>query len=284
MEQHVGTISTLMAIFIFLTSYKGFQDSEFLDEYIFDVDGILIDKDYKRLISSGFLHGGWWHLIFNMFALISFGETVEMLFGLTNFLLLYFLSLVGGNLFALYIHRNHGDYRALGASGAISGVIFAAVVLMPTSKMGFMFIPVDFPMWLFGIIFVIASIFGIKGQVGNIGHEAHLGGAIVGILFTILLYPEVLQNNLWIVAALLIPSILFLTLLVRNPEIMLIDNYWGSEIAKAKDWWARRNEAQEDYVDPQEEVDRILMKIRKSGMESLTRQERATLDEFSKRS
>ena len=277
--EETGPIGTLLAIFIFLSSYKGFRDREFTEEYIFDIDRILIDKEYRRLLSSGFLHGGWFHLIFNLIALLSFSKEIELLFGAVNYLLLYFGSLIGGNLLSLYIHRNHGDYRALGASGAISGVVFSSVVLMPQSTISFVLIPIEIPSWLFGLAFVLISILGIKKQRDNIGHDAHLGGAIIGILATIVLYPSILSNNLWIVALLLIPSILFIILLIRNPNILLIDHYWGEGFARFKENLASRQE--EPSMDPEEELNLLLDKIGKKGIESLSKKERKRLDQLS---
>jgi len=277
--EETGTIGALLAIFLMLSSYKGFRDREFTEEYIFDVDRILIDKEYRRLISSGFLHGGWFHLIFNLIALLSFSKEIELLFGIVNYLILYFVSLIGGNLLALYIHRNHGDYRALGASGAISGVVFAAVVLHPESSISFVLIPIEIPSWFFGLAFVLISILGIKKQQDNIGHDAHLGGAIVGIIITIVLYPAILKTNLWIIALLLVPSLFFLVLLVRNPNILLIDHYWGEGLAKVKSAWANRQ--QEPQIDPEEELNLLLEKIGKNGISSLSRKERKRLDQLS---
>ncbi len=279
--EETGTIGTLLAVFILLSSYKGFQDRSFTEEYIFDVDRILINKEYRRLITSGFLHGGWFHLIFNMIALLSFSREIENLFGIPYYLLLYFLSLIGGNLLSLYIHRNHGDYRAVGASGAISGVVFASVVLMPESKISFILIPIEFSSWIFGLMFILVSIFGIKSQSDNIGHEAHLGGAIIGILLTVALYPVVLEHNLWVVAMLLIPAILFILLLIRNPNILIIDNYWGEGLAKFKENLANRQV--EEELDPEEELNALLEKIRKGGMNSLSSKERSRLDQLSER-
>lgn len=279
--EETGTIGTLLAIFIMLSSYKGFQDREYTEEYIFDIDRILVDKQYLRLLTSGFLHGGWFHLIFNMIALLSFSREIESLFGIGYYLLLYFCSLIGGNLLALYIHRNHGDYRALGASGAISGVVFASVILMPESSISFILIPIEIPSWFFGLAFMLISIFGIKSQRDNIGHEAHLGGAVIGILITIILYPAILPAHLWIVALLLIPSVFFIILLVRNPNILLIDNYWGEGFARFKERLVSREP--EEIIDPEDELNLILEKIRKSGMDSLSLHERQRLDQLSNR-
>ena len=124
-----GVIGTLLLIFTGLTTYKGFSDFKFFEENLFEVDGILVHKEYKRIISSGFLHTSWLHFGFNMIALMSFSWSLELLFGYWKLLFIYFASLIGGNLLALFIHRNHGDYRAVGASGAISGVIFSSIIL-----------------------------------------------------------------------------------------------------------------------------------------------------------
>lgn len=277
--EETGTIGALLAIFLMLSSYKGFQDRAFTEEYIFDVDRILINKEYRRLISSGFLHSGWFHLIFNLIALLSFSKEIEMLFGIGNYMVLYFVSLIGGNLLSLYIHRNHGDYRALGASGAISGVVFAAVVLHPESSISFVLIPIEIPSWLFGLAFVLISILGIKKQQDNIGHEAHLGGAIVGIIITIILNPAILETNLWIIGLLLIPSLFFLVLLIRNPNMLLIDHYWGEGVAQLKASWANRQQAPQ--IDPEEELNLLLDKIGKNGISSLSRKERKRLDQLS---
>ena len=281
--EETSAIGTLLAIFIALSSYKGFQDQGYEDEYIFDVDRILIDKEYRRMLTSGFLHANWYHLAFNLIALTSFSVEIEALFGIWKYLLLYFGSLIGGNLLALFVHRNHGDYRALGASGAISGIVFASIILDPAGTIRFIFIPIDFKAWWIGIAFVLVSIFGIKSQSDNIGHEAHLGGAIVGMLLTLAMYPIIFTVHAWVVALLLIPSILFVFLIVRNPEVLLISNYFGKQINKVKDR-IREDQIKADYEpDPEEELNRILEKINKKGMKSLTAYEIQFLNQHSGR-
>jgi len=276
---NTSALGTLLAVFIFLSSYKGFRDSEYTNQYIFEVDKILKEKQYYRIFSAGFLHGGWFHLIFNLVALLSFSTSIELIFGKVKYLILFFVSLVGGSLLSLFFHRNHGDYRALGASGAISGVVFASIVLMPDSTLSLIMIPIKFPAWAFGIVFILVSIFGIKNSWGNIGHDAHLGGAIVGMIMTIALYPSVLQEHPWVLAAFLLPCIIFFFLLYRYPEMMMVDNFIGK---KYKDLKSKVQESQlEKVVDPEEELNRILEKIRSQGMESLTKKEKRDLKRFS---
>lgn len=277
--ENTSALGTILAVFIFLSSYKGFRDSEYTNHYIFDIDKILKEKEYHRILSSGFLHGGWFHLIFNLVALLSFSTSIEMIFGKIKYLILFFGSLIGGSLLSLFFHRNHGDYRALGASGAISGIVFASIVLDPDSTLRLIMLPIEFPAWAFGIVFILVSIFGIKNSWGNIGHDAHLGGAIVGMLMTIALYPVVLELHPWVLAAFLLPCIIFFFLLYRYPEMMMVDNFLGEKYKVLK---SKIEESQlEKEVDPEEELNRILEKIRKEGMASLTKQEKRDLKRFS---
>ncbi len=255
------------------------RDKQFFERYLFEVDGILIDGEYRRLISSGFLHSGWLHFGFNMIALLSFSMALEIMFGFWKFVGLYFFSLIGGNFLALYIHRNHGDYRAVGASGAISGVIFSSIILFPESSISFVILPISIKSWIFGLLFILISVFGIKSQRDNIGHEAHLGGALAGVLGTIAIEPTVLLYNSWIILALTLPTTAFLILIARNPAVLMIDNYWGETLQKIRnaDFSMGR---EEPVMDKEEELDRLLDKIRHEGFDSLSRKERSRLDEL----
>ncbi len=279
MPETTSIVGTMLLIFTGLVSYKGFRDTKFFEDYLFEVDKILIDKEYKRLITSSFLHANWLHFGLNMAALLSFSFFLELVYGEMNLLLLYFASMVGGDLLALYIHRNHGDYRAVGASGAISGVIFSSVVLDPGGEISFMFLP-GIKSWIFGLLFIIISIFGIKKQADNIGHEAHLGGAITGVLLTPLIAPASIQIQWWVVAAILVPTIAFLILIVRNPAVLMLDNYWGENVHAIKNMRLKKSEPSKSK---EQEINDLLDKIRKNGVESLSKQEKARLDELTKK-
>lgn len=279
--EEIGAIGFILLLLNCLASYKGLRDQSFFDQYAFEVDPILRDKDYQRLVSSGFLHGSWWHLAFNMLALTSFSFEIEQQLGILSFTLMYFAALIGGNLLALYIHRNHGSYRAIGASGAISGVVFSFALMYPYSKISIILIPIGFTTWIFALLFVVISIFGIKSQRGNIGHEAHLGGAIIGMLITILLKPSVVSTNPWIVVILLGPCLLFLYLLFRNPNFMLLENYWGEGFASMKSRVKEMNTPKQ--IDPEEELDFLLDKIKRKGIKSLSQKEKNRLKELSER-
>jgi len=136
---NAGILTLILIIITILVSNKGFSNSLFFDTYKFEVDRILINKDYKRLLTSGFLHVSWMHLIFNMFSLYLFSGVVEMTLGSLNFLIIFFSSLIGGGLLSLLVHKNHGDYSSVGASGAICGVMFASVAIFPDMGIGLFF-------------------------------------------------------------------------------------------------------------------------------------------------
>ncbi len=220
MEQ-MGMVTLGLIIVNGLVSYKGFNDRSFFEKYLFQVDNVLEGKQYYRLLSSGFLHADWSHLLFNMISFYSFSNSLEDFLGPVKFLIIYFASLLGGDMLALVIHKNHGGYRAVGASGAVCGVIFAAIALFPGIEVGFLFIPVPVPGWIFGIGYALYTIYGIRSNVGNIGHEAHLGGALIGLTTAIILEPHALGINLIPILLIAAPSVIFIIILILKPEILL---------------------------------------------------------------
>ncbi|RLJ96435.1 rhomboid family protein [Tenacibaculum discolor] len=177
-----------------LVSLKGFSDAAFFDRYKFQVQKIL-GGEKVRMLTSGFLHVDWLHLGFNMYALYLFGKVVDSSFGTLNFVLIYFVSLIAGSMYSLYQHKRVPYYSAVGASGAVSGVIFSSIMLYPGMELIMLPIPIPIPGYVFGVGYLLYSIYGMKNQVGNVGHSAHLGGAIGGYLITLLLRPSVITNH-----------------------------------------------------------------------------------------
>ncbi|MGB1242356.1 MAG: rhomboid family intramembrane serine protease [Chitinophagales bacterium] len=285
----------LFVFIICLVSYQALKNSIFYEKYVFEVDSILIHKEHHRMLSSGFLHADWWHLGFNMIALYSFGISVGMAFGLPKFFFIYFASLLSGNLFALYIHRNHGGYRAVGASGAISGVVYASIALFPTSKIGLILIPPIIPAWLFGFLFLLVTMYGIKAQRDNIGHEAHLGGAITGMLLAIAIEPSVLVVHGFFIFIMLVPTFTFLYMVVRRPEMLHINNFFKKEweyLRNSKGQQRSSNrprsveKSRRRSSSPQtetEELDALLDKVNRNGLNSLTKVERSRLEYLSRK-
>lgn len=174
-------------------SLLAFSRPALLDRLVFDVGAILRHKEDDRLITSGFLHGDVMHLLVNMLTLISFGPVLESLLGSWRFLTLYLGSMIIASLTMLYAKRYNKTYRALGASGATCGVVFAFCLFAPFTDIYVMFAPIGIPAWLYAIVFVAYSSVAAGGG-GNIAHEAHLGGAVGGVLLTILMEPGALAG------------------------------------------------------------------------------------------
>ena len=210
MQDPIAPITiALIGVTVYL-SWRGFKNGAFFDKYSFRIDSILGRKEYYRVISSGFLHADLPHLIFNAFCFYSFAEGIELLFGKAALLSIYFLSLVGGGLLSLLIHRNHHDYTAVGASGAVSGIIFASIFLLPGGSVMLFLIPIPIPAAIFAILYTVISIYGIRTQKGNIGHDAHLGGAITGMVVTAALYPQAVKASPLLFAFIMVLTVGFL--------------------------------------------------------------------------
>ncbi len=154
---------------------------------------IVHKKRYYQIITSAFLHANFMHLLFNMFALFTFGSFLEIFFienfgsfeGSLYFFLIYFISLLFGSVLTVVFHFNNPQYVAVGASGAVSGIVFSYIIFFPKSMLYVFFIPM--PAYLFAFLWIAFSIYGMKSKLGNIGHEAHLGGALGGVIATLIL-------------------------------------------------------------------------------------------------
>ena len=177
-----------------LFSLKGFKDTFFFNRFKFSIAAVKGSQSY-RIVSSAFLHVDMAHLGFNMFALYLFGDQTLAGLGFLNFLILYFSCLIAGNLFALYFHRDNPYYSAVGASGAIMGILYATILMYPEMKLALFIFPVPLPGYVFGIGYLVYTLFGMKKQQDNIGHTAHFGGAIGGILTMLILSPSVIETS-----------------------------------------------------------------------------------------
>ena len=193
-----------------LISYKGFNDMAFFRKYEFHIGSIRAGEQY-RMFTSAFLHADFTHLIFNMLTLYFFAPVVIAFMGVLPFLLVYLGSLICGSLLTLYFHKNDYSYRAIGASGAITGVLYSAILLNPDMTLGLYFI-IPVPAYIFGIGYLLFSIYGMKAKRDNIGHTAHFGGAIGGYIITLSRMPSMLYDNTLMVILLLIPIVILFIL------------------------------------------------------------------------
>jgi membrane associated rhomboid family serine protease len=203
-------MSTILIVIIVATalfSFKGFNDIAFFRKFEFHI-GSIRAGDHIRMITSGLLHADMGHLFFNMFTLFMFAPVVINYFGSASFFLIYMASLTSGSLLTLYMHKNEYNYRAIGASGAVTGVLYSAILIDPSMSLYLFFIPIPIPAYLFGIGYLLYSIYGMKAKNDNIGHTAHFGGAIGGYLITLIKEPAMLFDKTYMVVLLAIPILI----------------------------------------------------------------------------
>ena len=205
---NMATIAIIVANVII--SLKGFNDFSFFEKYKFNIAGIRKGEKI-RMFSSGFLHADFSHLLFNMITLYFFANVVIISVGAVKFILIYLASLVFGNLLSFFFHKEEFHYSAIGASGAVMGILYSAILFDPNAMLIVFVIPMK--AWIFGILFLLFSIYGMKKSIGNIGHDAHFGGAIAGYILTIAFAPYLLDTHLWIVTLLAFPIVLLFILL-----------------------------------------------------------------------
>lgn len=180
-----------------LVSIVAMENQTLKNKMMFNAYMINHHKEGYRFISNGLIHADWLHLGFNMYALWMFGRGVETMYadvyggkGMLFFILLYVGALVMSSLYSYEKNKNNIYYNALGASGAVSAVVFAYIVLNPTARLGFMFIPVPIPAYLFGLILLgIEHYLSRRGNTG-IAHDAHFWGSVFGAIFTLALKPS----------------------------------------------------------------------------------------------
>ena len=197
-----------------IASYKGFSDFGFFERHKFNIGSIRRGEQF-RMLSSGFLHADTAHLFFNMFALYLFAGQVIYEVGQYSFFIIYIGSLVAGSLLSLYFHKNEYHYSAVGASGAVTGILYSAILLNPEREYYFLFLPsrigdvdLGIPGYILGIGYLLYSIYGMKNRIGNIGHDAHFGGAIGGFVITLILSPWLFETNLLMIGLLALPILL----------------------------------------------------------------------------
>ncbi|KAA0126335.1 rhomboid family intramembrane serine protease [Chryseobacterium sp. SN22] len=192
-----------------IISFVAPNGSNNFEKYKFSVGAILNRKEYVRLISSGFLHADIMHLVFNMLTLYFFGPVVIQGFGSLGFLIIYFGSILLGNMFSLFVYQRQPWYSAIGASGGVSGILFASIALIPHLEIYMFFIPIGIPGYIFGLVYFSYSVYMMlnPNQHDNIGHAAHLGGAFFGLLYAVANQPQSAMANALYIGIMALPLI-----------------------------------------------------------------------------
>ncbi|MDP9959992.1 rhomboid family intramembrane serine protease [Chryseobacterium lathyri] len=190
----------ILILFIIITaiiSFVAFNNHGITEKYKFSVGAILGRKEYIRLLSSGFLHADIMHLVFNMLTLYFFGPIVIQTFGNLGFTIVYLGSILLGNFLSLYIYQKQPWYSAVGASGGVSGILFASIAMIPDIGIYIFFIPIPVKGYIFGLLYFGYSVYMMMNprQHDNIGHAAHLGGAFFGLVYAVAVAPDAAIHN-----------------------------------------------------------------------------------------
>ena len=186
------TITMIIIIITALISLAAFNNNKIMNDLIFYPPAVTSNNQYYRFITSGFIHADYGHLFFNLLSFYFFGQFVEnafeYLFGFSGkilYVLMYIMALIASLLPTYIKNKNNQFYRSLGASGAVSAVIFAGILLDPANKLYLMFIPVGIPGFVFGPAYLLISAWLDRKGGDNINHSAHIWGALFGIMFLI---------------------------------------------------------------------------------------------------
>jgi membrane associated rhomboid family serine protease len=194
---------SLTLILIIITvgiSWYAWQNPSLLDKWVMDPVRVSKYNEYYRFITSGFIHADVGHLIFNMFSLYFFGEAMEMFLGQIfgsggsiYYLVLFIAGIVVSDIPTFLKHRKNSGYKSLGASGGVSALLFAFILLAPLQKVCLYF-AICIPGFIFGLIYLAYSFYESRKMGGRVNHDAHIYGAIFGILFMAVVLPETVPN------------------------------------------------------------------------------------------
>jgi membrane associated rhomboid family serine protease len=189
------SITIFLCIAIAIISFAAFSNHNLIEQLVFYPYKIWRKNEWHRLISCSFIHGDAAHLIFNLIALYSFGVFVEEYFailfngyGITLYIIMYFLAVALADVYHLFTRKDDPTYRSLGASGGVSAIVFASILLNPMGKISLMFLP-GIPSFVFGPLYLLYTAFMAKRGGDNVGHMAHLTGSVFGFVFPILFKP-----------------------------------------------------------------------------------------------
>jgi membrane associated rhomboid family serine protease len=187
-------VASIIFIFTIITSIYAFNDQQLYGKFMLHPYTVSKGKNLYTFITSGLINADYMHLFFNLFTIFFFAFSLEKMIGHWQFGLLYFASLILSDIPSVIKHKNHFWYNSLGASGAISAVLFSYILFKPLTIIGVMFIPM--PAILFAVLYLAYSWYMAKNAKDNIGHDAHFFGAITGLIFTLIFVPGIVPHFL----------------------------------------------------------------------------------------
>lgn len=196
MLEYLYATPVASAIFVItvLTSLLAFSNPEIYEKLILSPYQVYRKEKVYTLLTSGLIHKDWMHLFFNMFSYYCFAFYLEQLIGHWQFAVVYIVSLVLSDLPTVMKHREDFWYRTLGASGAISALLFSFIMFEPMARLGLLFLPIRIPAIIFGVLYLVYCVYAGRQQADTINHDAHFYGALNGVLITIILHPSVVME------------------------------------------------------------------------------------------
>jgi len=190
-----------------------FRDVSLMERWLFMPQRVLRDRQWYRLLTSGFIHADYMHLLFNMVSMLFIASYVEHVFGAARMVPLYLAGIVVGNLATMALRRHEPWMRAVGASGGVSAMIGALICMIPDASFMIFPVPIPIPAWIYGILFLVGSIFGMRRGTDNIGHEAHAGGMLMGIAAIAVYRPAMIVDHiLYVALVVIVPTVVWLAL------------------------------------------------------------------------
>lgn len=271
---HGETITFLLLIILGFTTWQGLNQPGVMEKYLFSTEAIRFRRQWIRLVSPAFLHGSWGHFAGNAITLFFFGRHLENQLGPGFLLGIFFASVAGGHLLCMLLHPQ-GDYRAVGASGGALGLLFATIILLPGMRIMIFPVPIPIPAWIYALGYLLYTLSSLRGG-GGVSHEAHLGGMLSGILLTLLQYPRLLVQQPLLISILLLLSGFGIWYFHQNPG--RVPGFLGMQFrGKVDDFKQARRTHNEELLD------RLLDKVSREGIQSLSSRERKLLQDASRK-
>jgi len=194
-------VTYILIATISLVSFASFNRKDYFNNLLFNPAIIKEKGQWYRFLTHAFVHANWEHLIFNMLTLFFFGVFVENTFtllfdgkGIFIYLIEFLLACIVSSIPSYLKHKENYSYSAVGASGAVSAILFTSILFNPLNKIYIFFIPIGIPAFIFGILYLAYSAYMSKRNIDNIGHDAHFWGAVFGIVFPLVLKFELLAD------------------------------------------------------------------------------------------